>query len=67
MDLFSPGKRVRPRRFSYEPRFYAPEKDERLKRQIRISRSSPRKRAPTRLLFFIILLALILFVYLSLD
>jgi hypothetical protein len=38
-------QRVQPRRFRYEPRFYDPAKEERLRRRIRIAHPHPRPKS----------------------
>ena len=38
-------QRVQPRRFHYEPRFYDPKKEERLKRRLRIERTHQRPKS----------------------
>lgn len=68
MSIFSPGKRAKYRRFSYEPRFYDPKKDEDLRRRMRIKSLSRRKRRnPAGIILFVILLAMALFVYYQLG
>lgn len=64
MGIFLPGRRVTPRRFSYEPRYYNPEREERLRRRLRIERRAlSRRRNPLSLVYFIILLLMALYVY----
>ncbi|MEX0820915.1 MAG: hypothetical protein WD021_02115 [Rhodothermales bacterium] len=64
MSIFMPGSRSKHRRFSYEPRFYDPKKDEDLRRRMRIKSLSRRKRRnPAGILLFVILLAMAIFVY----
>ena len=61
-------RRVRPRKFSYEPRFYDPTKDDRLKRRMRSAR--PRVRRKSRQPAFIAAglgLVLALYLYLHID
>ena len=59
-------RRAQPRRFQYEPRFYDPTKDERLKRRIRIERTRvrPKTKQPQ---FIAVGLALLLALYLYLN
>ncbi len=67
MGLFS-FRRVQPRRFSYDPRFYDPSKDERLKRRMR--RARPEVRRKTKQPAFIAVglgLLLVLYVYVHID
>lgn len=66
MGLFTPGKRVQHRRFSYEPRFYDPQREERIKRRIQIQRRA-RRRSPAGLVYFALLLAVVLYFYLKLG
>lgn len=68
MGILLPGSRAKHRRFSYEPRFYDPKKDEDLRRRMRIKSLSRRKRRnPAGILLFFILLAMALFVYFQLG
>ena len=68
MGLFMPGSRAKHRRFSYEPRFYDPKKDEDLRRRMRIKSLSRRKRRnPAGILLFAILLAMAVFIYFQLG
>jgi len=69
MGIFVPTtKRVKNRRFSYEPRFYNPEKEESLKRRMRIKTlSKTRRRNPTGLIFFALLLAMAIYAYIQLT
>ncbi len=64
MGLFIPSKKATYRRFSYEPRFYDPEKEEKLKRRIRI-KSKVRRRSPAKSVFFMALLMLAAWIYLT--
>lgn len=66
MSLFMPGRRVKHRRFSYEPRFYNPERDDRIKRRIRIQ-SRARKRTPAGLIYFVLLLVMVVYIYMKLG
>jgi hypothetical protein len=61
-----PGRRVSHRRFSYEPRFYNPEREEKLKRRIRIQ-SHARRRNPAGVIYFVLLLAMAVYIYLKLG
>lgn len=61
MGLFTSNRRG-PRRFDYEPRYYNPEKDEKMKRRMRI-RSRSRNRSTPGLLYLGIMLVLVLLVY----
>ncbi|MDX1420143.1 MAG: hypothetical protein R3181_09260 [Rubricoccaceae bacterium] len=61
-------RRAQPRRFSYEPRFYDPKKDERLKRRMRVERN--RARPKTKQPHFIAVglgLVAALYLYLNID
>jgi hypothetical protein len=56
---------ARPRGFSYQPRFYDPEAEERRKRRLRFTRPSERRRRKTRQPQFIAVgLALVVALYL---
>lgn len=65
MGLFLPNKRANYRRFSYEPRFWNPEKEERLKRRIRVKRHVKR-RPPAGVLYFALLLIIAAYMFLHL-
>lgn len=59
------GRQASPRGFSYQPRFYDPEADERRKRQLRFVRPSERRQRKTKQPQFIAVgLALVLALYL---
>ncbi len=63
MGLFIPDRKVKPRRFSYEPRHYDPKKEESLKRRMRIRSRARRKRSPVGLLYFAALLLFAIYIY----
>ena len=63
MGLLSSGRKAKPRRFSYEPRFYDPTKDESLKRRMRVHSRSRRRRSPLGLLYFLALLFFAIYIY----
>ena len=63
MGLFTPGRRAQPRRFNYEPRYYNPEKDESLKRRMRIKSAAHSKRRGSNYIFLIALLVMAIYVY----
>jgi hypothetical protein len=66
MSLFLKAPRP-PRRFSYEPRYYDPRRDEDLRHRMRHARPAhPRRRHPARLLALVVLLALAAYLYLGL-
>jgi len=67
MGLFLPGRKVRNRRFEYEPRFYDPTKEERLRRRIRVQRLAHRRRSPLGLIIFGILFLMVMYIYLNLG
>lgn len=68
MSIFLPRARAKHRRFSYEPRYYDPKKDEDLRRRMRIKSLSRRKRRnPYGILIFGILLMMALFIYFQLG
>lgn len=64
MSLFSPKTRG-PRRFDYEPRYYNPEKEQKLRKRMEIGRKVRRRRSPLGLLYFVGLLAFVLYLYFS--
>lgn len=63
------GRRLsKPRRFSYEPRYYDPKKEEREGRRIKFKRQGSRRNAKTQSLFwllFLLVLVLYFIVYLG--
>jgi len=63
MSLFRPSKRKKPNKFGYEPRFYNPDKDEDIKRRMRVKRRRKRRRSPMSLLYFLGLLLFALYIY----
>jgi len=67
MGLFSTSRRRKPRRFDYEPRFYNPDKEDEIKRRMRVKRRKNRRRSPLSLLYLIGLLAFAIFVMQSLG
>ncbi|MDA0875432.1 MAG: hypothetical protein O3C45_10290 [Bacteroidetes bacterium] len=67
MGLFIPGRRVRNKRFDYEPRFYDPKKDEKLKQRMRIQARNRRRRSPMGLVYFLLLFGMAVYVYLKLG
>lgn len=67
MGLFGPHRGSRHRRYSYEPRYYNPEKEDRLKRRMRIESKARRRKSPVGLIYFAIMLALAAYVYTKLG
>ena len=63
MGLFLPGRRVRNKRFDYEPRFYDPKKDEKLKKRMRIQAHNRRRRSPMAIVYFLLLGAMAVYFY----
>lgn len=63
MGLFTPSRRSAPRRFAYEPRFYNPEKDDSIKRRMRVQSRARRRRDPAGIIYLALLLILALFIY----
>ena len=61
-------QRAQPRRFQYEPRFYDPKKDERIKRRIRIEhvRERPKSKQP-QFIAVALGLTLVLYLYLNME
>ena len=67
INLFR-GRRARPRKFSYEPRFYDPTKDDRLKRRMRAARPGVRRKSSQPAFIAVGLgLLLALYLYLHID
>jgi len=67
MGLIPSSRKVKPRTFSYEPRFYDPRKDESLKRRMRIQGRARRRRSPLGLIYFVALLLMALYIYTTLG
>ena len=63
MGIFVPRRRSKPRRFSYEPRYYDPTKDESLKRRMRVHSRARRRRSPLGLIYFVVLLFFAIYIY----
>ena len=64
------GRVSRPRGFSYEPRFYDPEAEERRKRQLRFVRPSERRQRKTKQPAFVAVglgLALAFYLFLNIE
>lgn len=67
MGMFLPGKRTQHRRFDYQPRFYDPARDQKIRERIRIQRlATSRRRSPLGLVYALILLLFAIFIYNSL-
>lgn len=60
------GRKPRPRRFDYTPRYYDPRKDEKLKRRMRVHRRV-RRRSPIALFYFAALLITALYIYMAIG
>lgn len=67
MGLFVPSKRPRHRRFDYQPRFYNPERDQKIRDRIRIQSRARRRRSPIGFIYAMILFIFALFLYNSLS
>jgi len=63
MSPFLGRRKVRPRSFSYEPRYYDPSRDEGIKRRMRIRSRARRRRSPLDLLLFAALLFFAFYIY----
>ncbi len=63
MGIFLPGRRVRNKKFDYEPRYYNPKKDEKLKKRMRIQAYNRRRRSPLGIIYFLLLFAMAIYVY----
>jgi len=66
MGLFVSNKRARHKRFEYEPRFYDPKKEEKLKQRMRLGRITSKRRSGAGIIYFAILFAIAVYVYLNL-
>ena len=67
MGLFIPNRNVRHKRFEYEPRFYDPKKDEKLRQRIRVRRLTSKRRKGSGIIYFLILFAMAVYVYMNLG
>jgi hypothetical protein len=63
MGIFVPSKRTQNRRFSYEPRYYDPFKDESVKRRMRVRSRARKSRGPAVAVYLALLLILALYIY----
>lgn len=63
MGILIPRRRAQNRRFSYEPRYYDPHKDESIKRRLRIMTRSRRRGSPVGAVVLIGLLVLAAYIY----
>jgi len=64
--MFFPRNRVKNQRFSYEPRYYNPTRDENIRQRMRIQgRSAARRKRPTNLLVILALLVMALYIFFS--
>ncbi len=63
MGIFVPGKRRQNKRFSYEPRYYDPRKEQSIRRRMRIRSRAHKRRSPAGAVYFAILLILALYIY----
>ena len=66
MGMFIPSRTRTPRQFSYEPRHYDPKKEERLRQRIQVKRKAGSRRSPAGLVYFLLLLALVVFAMVTL-
>ena len=57
------GRKTRPRKFDYTPRYYDPRKDDSLKRRMRIQSRVRRRRSPIALYYLAALLLTALYIY----
>ena len=64
MGIIAPGGRAKYRRFAYEPRYYDPAKEKKLKQRMRI-KSKVRRRNPAAFLSILLLLVLAAFIYMN--
>lgn len=65
--LIPTRQRVRNKRFDYEPRFYNPDKDRRLKERMRIKSRARRQGGPKGAIAIGLLLILALYLYMKLG
>ncbi len=63
MAIFQSRRKVKPRVYSYEPRFYDPSRDESLKRRMRIQSRARRRRSPLALIYLAALLFFAFYIY----
>ncbi len=63
MGLFTPNRNIRRKKFEYEPRFYDPKKDEKIKQRMRVQRLTGKRRKSSGIIYFVILFAMALYVY----
>ncbi len=61
--MIGSNRKAKPRQFSYEPRFYDPTRDDRLKHRMRIKSRARHRRSPLALLYFLALLFFAIFIY----
>ena len=66
MGLFAPNRNAKHKRFDYEPRYYDPKKDQKLKQRMRVRRITSKRRNGAGMIYFMILFAMALFVYFNL-
>ncbi|HAY35714.1 MAG: hypothetical protein HOC28_02355 [Bacteroidetes Order II. Incertae sedis bacterium] len=68
MGILSSGRGIRPKRFDYEPRFYNPKKEEKIKQRMRVQRlSKAKRRSPAGIIYFLLLFAMATYVYVQLG
>jgi hypothetical protein len=68
MGLLVPGKRQQNRKFDYQPRFYNPERERKIRERIRIERRvTSRRRSPAGFIYAAILLLIAVYLYTSLS
>ena len=68
MGLLTPGRGMRPKKFDYEPRYYDPKKEEKLKQRMRVKRlSTAKRRSPAGIIYFLLLCAMATYIYIQLG
>jgi len=68
MGIFVSKRRVKNRRFAYEPRFYDPKKDDDIKRRMRVRSRARRRRNPVgNIFFFASMLFFALYIYYKMN
>jgi hypothetical protein len=67
MGLFLPNRNVRHKKFDYEPRYYDPKKDDKIRQRMRIQRLTGKRRNTSGIIYFVILFAMALYVYMKMG
>jgi len=67
MGLFLPNRNVRHKKFDYEPRYYDPKKDDKIRQRMRIQRLTGKRRNASGIIYFLILFAMAVYVYMKMG